>query len=486
MPKLEVDEYLGLTTLPSSAQLRLTMGKKVFTQFKNIMMKNGEDKPAQNLLELDDFLNQTDSFEYGFGATKLFNRLLCLILAAQLDSENKLVHYDKAIQVCEDMLFKQELFDPSLNRLHEQLIETKEKFKAKPFEVEGISQQPLKQLIEEAYSLKDMTLATRLDLQFEIYKLCTSLLTSGSVLTVLELDRIREYQTKALCFLEKVLDSKGIEEVEKLMEFRLAKKERFPEYIPRATPVTFVHSLPRTARTNIQAMLLRAYENEMLKQAKNLLEITASGKEKDLEEKTIFLNADKRDELRVILAQGKIWKRLANNDFQLYDSTNNISKTGKGYAAFVLNKNGELSLFDHYDSQKPFFHSSPNAQAYIFCAGEIKIKNGQITELTTQSGHYKPDKENIVRFLKYLQDRHIDVSHILVKILSIDPDTKETEYKVYNTLDLMANPTATEEIKMNEKKSEEKILGFDQDFEVNWDEPQPSSDLFKDVKKQYR
>jgi len=59
-----------------------------------------------------------------------------------------------------------------------------------------------------------------------------------------------------------------------------------------------------------------------------------------------------------------------------------------------------------------FYHSSYLAGQTVLCAGEIKIKNGFITEVTDDSGHYQPSLTHLVNVLEALRMYGVDVSNI--------------------------------------------------------------------------
>lgn len=60
-------------------------------------------------------------------------------------------------------------------------------------------------------------------------------------------------------------------------------------------------------------------------------------------------------------------------------------------------------------------HSSFLKGRPVMCAGTLRVSNGQITEITLLSGHYKPNKKELMNFLKHLSTPcHVDLSKVTV------------------------------------------------------------------------
>ena len=472
MPKIDLNNLLSDFHFPDEKSIRDTLGKKAYSTYQKIIEKNGEANRLQNCIEMMDYLNEHDK---SFGIEGINKKVLFLVLAAKSNGIFGLKQYDAAIDLIEAYKFKQEIYDPRINELHHGLIAAKDHLKSQPILTPEIDDSDLKENISVAYSLKNTTLANRLDAQYAIYNRCKILLESGTLTSPIEKTKITEYQSKALDFMAFVLDTpKNINRMNLLMEFRAKHREHNPEFIPGITPARLVrntsallrtfeneklnndkkaltankspsepsahqnqHEMHHQSSTKTVSLFLRAYENVKLANKKKLLNINSQGLKKDIEEDTLFQSREERDEGRVIINGGKLYTRLPDNNFEVCDTNQNISKSGSKYAAFVLNNKGELTIFNHYDAGKPFFHSSPNSQANLYGAGEIKIENGKLIELTSQSGHYWPDRENITQILQYFQDHQVDISNAVVQIASYDAEADELIFKKYKALDLV-------------------------------------------------
>lgn len=124
---------------------------------------------------------------------------------------------------------------------------------------------------------------------------------------------------------------------------------------------------------------------------------------------TIFFNDKERGAWRVHLRNG-----LFHQNGKPFDTSQMISHRKKGFAAFTLNANGELSVFNHNNMKDSIAHSTPNAQAPVVAAGELQIKNGVLTAITTHSGHYCPSVFNVYRFLEYCVQRKVNIDQAQV------------------------------------------------------------------------
>jgi hypothetical protein len=56
-----------------------------------------------------------------------------------------------------------------------------------------------------------------------------------------------------------------------------------------------------------------------------------------------------------------------------------------------------------------FHHSSFLA---VWAAGEVRVENGKIVEITNGSGHYQPTYTQMLRFYRWLSDRGVDLEGV--------------------------------------------------------------------------
>lgn len=219
-------------------------------------------------------------------------------------------------------------------------------------------------------------------------------------------------------------------ELEEMLTYLIAKKRKYQatneNYIPGKSPSLGFHTgriaIERTEKGNIKSEV---------KEAIDTLEL--------LDVKPGALLADEKEEIRMFSAKDRsqyrvnIYKGLFYKDGFLFDTGNMISHLKKGYASFTLNADGELSLFNHHYGEDKIKHTSMNDGRPLPMAGEIKIENGVLKSLSTQSGHHYPTLFNIRRFLYHLARQGVDITQADVITFNKPPadlNLKTQEVKV--------------------------------------------------------
>ncbi|MEY3196716.1 MAG: hypothetical protein RLZZ59_82 [Pseudomonadota bacterium] len=86
----------------------------------------------------------------------------------------------------------------------------------------------------------------------------------------------------------------------------------------------------------------------------------------------------------------------------LADTTGVESKKYKNSKAFIMSKDGEITLFNHGRSAT---HGSAAKAKPLEAAGVISIINGKITSIVDDSGHYTPDKYDLYRMVKSIDEK---------------------------------------------------------------------------------
>jgi hypothetical protein len=213
-----------------------------------------------------------------------------------------------------------------------------------------------------------------------------------------------------------ILDTDDEKRLLRLMNLRMAKRELDPEYIPGKSPKKQVR-LPDPLQANKKA---KYHWRHLAKLALasvrgKVLTVSERAKNKDADENTRFLSSKERDAHRVIIRQGKFYERDLSNEYTECDTRYRVSHGKEGYMAITINMKGELSLFDHFEILDGFAHSSMNAQAPLFFAGEIQILNGEFRALTVYSMHYKPSLSNVYDVLEHFHVHGVDLSHAVVQ-----------------------------------------------------------------------
>ena len=75
-------------------------------------------------------------------------------------------------------------------------------------------------------------------------------------------------------------------------------------------------------------------------------------------------------------------------------------KGGQGCAAYVYTDDGSLFIAEHREGY--FHHSSFLSGGPVSCAGMIRIEKGRVKFISNNSGHYKPSKDRLLKFVREL------------------------------------------------------------------------------------
>lgn len=246
------------------------------------------------------------------------------------------------------------------------------------------------------------TLAENIDKAWSIY---------GDITNQSEKDR-----RIAQSFLIYAFDLKSVNNINgqllALMEERNKYKAKNPEYIPGLSP--------KNLNLNPDELILERTQNykkdsnpkiNRLLNAIEILDVNPEDKVNDLNayNPTHYFNNKERAERRVHIYKGKFYQQG-----ELFDTEQYESHQKKGYAAFTLNANGELSVFKHAGMADHIAHSSMNSGSPVVCAGELIITNGELVAINTYSGHYQTALFSVFRALEHFNDKGINVADTTV------------------------------------------------------------------------
>jgi hypothetical protein len=128
-----------------------------------------------------------------------------------------------------------------------------------------------------------------------------------------------------------------------------------------------------------------------------------------------YMSPEQREECRLFVdGDGRL--RQAK-DGELFDTTEASTLHSDGRAIFVMDCSGNLyATTDHAFGIT--HHSSLLAGDPVAGAGEITVRNGDMSEMTDASGHYEPTAEMNDRALEVLRDQGLRTS----------PDFKQYDY----------------------------------------------------------
>lgn len=163
--------------------------------------------------------------------------------------------------------------------------------------------------------------------------------------------------------------------------------------------------------------------NELVENG-SVLSVNFFSRMKDVEYETTYYTTGQRDAFRIVMSHGVLCKETRGADniptVETFSSSKMTSHSGKGYCAYTLNLNGEISVFKHkgmsQEGDAVHAHSSMNAGNVVLCAGEMKIEDGRLLELTDHSGHYQPTVNHIYEALGHFNKHGIDTSDTKITI----------------------------------------------------------------------
>lgn len=163
------------------------------------------------------------------------------------------------------------------------------------------------------------------------------------------------------------------------------------------------------------------------------VEVDANNRKKDEEINLKMYDEFDRDRFRIVIDHGILMRIDKNNMINPCDTSKMSSHAKPGLAAFTINLNGEISIFQHNSKADLVAHSSLNQSRTLLYAGEIKIEDGKITAITDHSGHYRPEAKNIYALLKNLRQQGVDISNIVIdryaEIPALKPHNHNPEIK---------------------------------------------------------
>lgn len=119
-----------------------------------------------------------------------------------------------------------------------------------------------------------------------------------------------------------------------------------------------------------------------------------------------YLNAEERKAYAITFVDGKVYQA----GHPLCTDTIRSDKNDKS-AIYVILPDHVMYVGPYLLSK--FQHSSFNSGQPVIGAGEIKTDaTGTITEISSKSGHYKPNAQQLLDTLEFLKAKGIDLTHI--------------------------------------------------------------------------
>jgi len=101
-----------------------------------------------------------------------------------------------------------------------------------------------------------------------------------------------------------------------------------------------------------------------------------------------------------------------------YDTAGEISKGEKDCVAYVITLDGKLVTHQHInvnEGELACRHSTLAGGKPVLCSGLMKVKEGKITYIDNNSGHYKPTSANLYNAVKKLEGLFSDDAKIVCR-----------------------------------------------------------------------
>lgn len=273
------------------------------------------------------------------------------------------------------------------------------------------------------------TLEQKLDIGYEIYNEISNVLN-----LIPDNDEAKPFLVKlnnnALEFMSILLNTLDIEEIINLAERRKRMVAIDPAFLPRSKDIAGVGELDNKPVYQFKRLINLA----MAYNKKIIMRVNDESRKVDQDLRIMQLKYEERAKHRVVLTEGLFFKPVEDREllkgdlFEGLDTSNMSSHGNFGYAAYVINTYGEISVFNHYGKADQYAHSSMNAGAAVFSAGEMRVEDGELKEINTYSGHYAPALTNAYEVLKFFREQKcemqdVQVMHYVVKKIQ-DPDSE--------------------------------------------------------------
>jgi len=228
-----------------------------------------------------------------------------------------------------------------------------------------------------------------------------------------KLETLRKSLNEKLHFITSVLNTENINEIHALMREREYKKRFNVAYLPLKSPRSMKTKLPppEQAKTRGKYNLLKLAKLGLLQKKGKILSLNDMTVIWDLLQKIKRFTPEERNKYRVLIKKGIV---VNAKNLKPFDSKEFISHDKVGFAAYVINPEGEIVFFNHLNKKDLIAHSSLFPGASVFAAGEMKIEEGKLKAITIYSGHYKPKLINIYEVIKFFIEQGVDMSDVKI------------------------------------------------------------------------
>lgn len=125
-----------------------------------------------------------------------------------------------------------------------------------------------------------------------------------------------------------------------------------------------------------------------------------------------YLTDAEKEAAKLTITDGKLFDSKGN----LFDTSNATTWDGKKSAIFVMDEQGNI-FASKYQEVGLFHHSSLGQGLPVSMAGEIKVVNGVIVDISNQSGHYMPTPSFMNSAMNALRDQGVDLANANIRVL---------------------------------------------------------------------
>jgi len=130
-----------------------------------------------------------------------------------------------------------------------------------------------------------------------------------------------------------------------------------------------------------------------------------------------YLDASRREKYRVLAVDGRLVD-LAGRPLNPGHRPAKW-KGDEGLAIFVLDAAGNLyATLDHERGR--FHHSSFFSGGPVAMAGDLRVFDGHLVEVSNQSGHYRPPPAALRQAIERLREMGVDLSKVKIEALGAD------------------------------------------------------------------
>ncbi len=139
---------------------------------------------------------------------------------------------------------------------------------------------------------------------------------------------------------------------------------------------------------------------------------------------------DNPEPFQVHFQDGKMWVKNKGN-LVLINSKESVAMGEMIYAIDTQGKMYVSHTFSELENIGGFQHSSFLKGKVVICAGRVHVEEGILKSIDTSSGHYKPTRPHLVKALKILHDKGIDLRNCTARDSSVTELYSEKNAQMY-------------------------------------------------------